>query len=82
MKRITLTVECLHRLPMLKKCLKRKLLQDDPGPGLPAAHVVQTSTHRPSHQEGARCRGHISLYPARSVVHQREEDGRLCGVCR
>ena len=48
---------------------------DDPGPGLTEAHLVQAAPHRVGHQEGEGRGRHPALHPAGEVVHQREEDG-------
>ena len=56
--------------------------QDHTRSSLTAAHLVQAPLDSAGHQEGSGCRGHPALHPARQVVHQREEDGRVCGVGR
>ena len=55
---------------------------DDPGPGLTEAHLVQAAPHGVGHQEGEGCGRHPPLHPAGEVVHQREEDGGVRRVSR
>ena len=46
--------------------------QDDPGPGQPAAHLVQGADGRAGDQEGPRRLRPAALHPAGQLAHHRE----------
>ena len=68
-----------------RKCLCDMIIghcsQDHSRSSVSEANLVQAPADSACYQEGqGRC-SHSAFYPARQVVHQREEDGRVCGVC-